>query len=111
METRHQGVPVSRLQCRRAVVEVGDAPTLNSRWNVDCAERVQSGHQHSRWNVDRAESAVGAELVQGREEAHVCLWVTSGQRWEQNRAGGKTQEQLESSRGSEIPAERNAGPC
>ena len=41
METRHQGVPVARLQCRRAVVEVGDAPTLNSRWNVDCAERVQ----------------------------------------------------------------------
>ena len=66
METRHQGVPVSRLQCRRAVVEVGDAPTLNSRWNVDCAERVQSGHQHSRWNVDRAERVQsGPSLCRG----------------------------------------------
>ena len=72
---------------------VGDAPTLK----VECGSC--------------RESAVGAKLVQGREEAHVCLWVTSGQRWEQNRAGRKTQEQLGSSRGSEILAERNTGPC
>ena len=56
METRHQAVPVARLQRRRAGVAVGDAPTLISRWNAD-----------------RAESPVGAELVQGSEGSRLPL--------------------------------------
>ena len=67
METRYQVVPGARLQLRRAGVGVGDAPTLNSRGNVDRAERVQSGLSLCR---------------EGR--AHVCLWDTSGWLWEQN---------------------------
>ena len=100
METRLQVVPVVRLQRRRVTAQKG------SSWG--------RRHTDTQLKVERGpctESPVGAKLVQGREGAHVCLWVTSGQRWDQNQAGGKTQEQLGSSRGSEIPAERNTGPC